>query len=235
MTIKVESVRLVNTNQNFKKLFRALFIFDSMLSNCGWTKKSDANITEKDMKIINKLLISRDRSNCIDPYISSMVESYIRTKTQVVINMDGLYDGVEKEHYNGLFILDELKEYKYYDEYLVESEDDNISYNLVSSNLFNILPNIKSLIINTGDDIDGYYPFNVFRFIDMILISSTWQNIQIIQQVPNRNSSWMGKTWSSLSSKLQNKCKENGLIIKYQSIKLDYSYYKESFSIEWMQ
>ena len=208
MTIKVESVTIVNTNQNFKKIFRALFIFDSMVSNCGWYYKSDANITKKDMKIINKLIINRDRSKYIDPYISSMVESYIRTKTQVVINMEGLDNGAEKEHYEGLFILDELKQIDMLeDEYLAESEDDNTSYNLISSNLFNILPNIKSLIINTGDMFDCY-PFNVFRFIDMILISSKWQNIQIY-------GSWIRKTWSSLSSKLENNCKEYGLVIEY--------------------
>ena len=112
MTINVESVRIVDTRQNFEKLFHALFIFDSMVTDCGWisTERTDPKITEQDMLILKELVINGTRLHSVDPYISSMIESYRRSKSKVRLNLSRLDEGASKEHY-GSFILDKLKEF----------------------------------------------------------------------------------------------------------------------------
>eukprot|EP01084_Bolivina_argentea_P182695 315363_1 len=53
MTIRIESIRIIETKQNFKKLFHSLFIFDMMLNG---QKMKDEKIIESDILLLNKLI-----------------------------------------------------------------------------------------------------------------------------------------------------------------------------------
>ena len=230
MTVKVETLIIMETNQNFMDIFRAMFIFDSMMSN-GAVKAKD--ITDKDMDILNSLIINRDNeesSQAVDPYIASMLDSYIRTKQHVIINLERLHDDATNKHY-GSFILDKLECIKKND-YEVQNENDDVKSNLISPNIFKILPNIKSMVIDTSYGSSHCYPFNMFSFIDTILVSSTIEQVKIHDITFTKNNSWIGRLWSMLSRDLKDKCKEKGLIIQFVSIKKEWGDYYESLSIE---
>ena len=46
-TIRVQSIRIIETAQNFEPILKALYLFDGIISdNVEWTKKEISEITE---------------------------------------------------------------------------------------------------------------------------------------------------------------------------------------------
>lgn len=84
-------------------------------------------------------------------------------------------------------------------------------------------------------DVVNGYPIDMFHLIDIILESSTIEEVTVQDLTEETNSSWIYKTWSSLSTELQDKCKEKGLRIEQASISRNFGksdpVYEERFSI----
>jgi len=100
--IRVESVRIVETNKKYSEIFHALFILDLILSD---GKLRNMDITEIDIDIINELFID-DKILSFDPYIQMITKAFIKNKNQITINMDGLNEIKSKDNGKELVSLD---------------------------------------------------------------------------------------------------------------------------------
>ena len=226
--IKVESVTIIETKQNFKKVFESLFILDSIVS--GGTFGENMKISAKHISLIHELMnIGNASSSSIsyDPYITSMVKSYIRRKKKIILNMEGLTDIAPK-------LLGFVFQGKVEKIWIKEYDPLSLNRsNLISSAVLGCLRNVDIIIIKTRY---GGYPFDLFKFLDVIIPISTWSIIKIEQKVWTKNKSWIYLLWSnlSLSSSLIAEYEAKNLKISYHTIETGQDYWKpiEYFKIE---
>ena len=220
-SLRVQSVRIVDTNKNYMQVLTALFILDSMVSDAA----ADMKITPEIIKMITEFTSLNQASSTFDRYIVSMVKSYIRRKKQIVINLDELSKQEEKLY--SLIIEDGFRK-----EQTENCDVTNIESktNLISSDIFIIFPNVRHIMIETTtiDDIDGEdsYPFNLTYLLSIISSSSTWATITVkqmrldeaIQQKKDmEDTSWIFKLWSSSSNRLMQEFEKNKLKITFGS------------------
>eukprot|EP01083_Nonionella_stella_P310742 1105385_1 len=181
-TIRVESIRNMETQKNYEDVFRAMYIFDCMLSGVAI---SGLKIKKND-KIIMERLLEKTDLEAFDPYIVSTFKAYAAWKRSITIMMFDLYKCFKGQDMYHLVIPSDLD--------VCSIEDDVNDYhnlstcNLVSSNLFKIFSNVKYVNIETMPG----FAFNLLEFLEVISLSSTWIKIRV--------SSWkLGhKTWISL-------------------------------------
>ena len=201
--IRVESVCIVDTNQNFEVIFHALFYFDAMISDGHFSR--DFVIKSKDTTIINKLL--KDSSQ-FDPYIHSMFRSYIRNKIRININMKGLSRLTQKQ--SGVIIKGNVKAMStdYAHNYLDFDEDDFYD-NLIKKAIFRYLPYARIITINTSTENNrSSYPFDPIKFLEKIHDCKTWKLIKIKQRMSNepKRLSWLSFCWDDdIKSEYQKK------------------------------
>ena len=100
----------------------------------------------------------------------------------------------------------------------------NSKLNLISTNIFDTLPNCKSICIKTNftnlKDTNYAFPFNMFEFLDIISRSSIWNKIEIIytsRPKIEQATSWISKTWKMLSGPLREAYNRNGVSIKFMA------------------
>ena len=89
MPIKVMSVRIIKTRQNFDTIFKSLFLLDAIVSDGEfnhWTKTND-----REIQLILKLFdLELLKSSNVDIYVKNLITSYIRRKRKIIINIYGL-------------------------------------------------------------------------------------------------------------------------------------------------
>ena len=88
--IKVNSVRIIESNKNYQQTFGILSLFDRMVSDHAVYNKE---VNKHTIKSVYNLLINK--SKLLDPYITSMTQSYIRNKKTMAIRIDGLSEIAE--------------------------------------------------------------------------------------------------------------------------------------------
>eukprot|EP01084_Bolivina_argentea_P132638 234078_1 len=212
-SLKVETIRIVETSQNFKKIIHALYVFDSMVSGL-------VNNEMRNSKIINhikKLLGNESELSSFDPYVISLVKAYIYRKRRATINFHGLFSHSSEDLY-GLIIESGLKKVA---GYRLDSK-----VNLLSANIFKIFPYLEEIVIRTHT-FEGYsfkddscsYAFNLMYFIEMISKISTWNKITIHHGASRGGSGisyWIEDVCSSYLKKIKNKCKKNQITVQIE-------------------
>ena len=212
--IRVQSVRIVNTHQNFRDVFRALFIFDAMVSD-GSFYKNNLDIQQKDIDFMKHLL---HNSSSFDPYVVSVIQSYIRNKKEINLNMFGLW--YLKSGQYGMVIQDKIQ---LKDRENLDFEQMSFTSNLMSAKIFDILSYAKILNINTTFDNSDCFAFNLFYFLDIVCEILTWKLIKIKERMEvteykqGMHESWLYLYWSSSSELLIKDCKEKGLEIEFDT------------------
>ena len=185
--IRIEGVRIVETNKNYKELFHALFLFDLILSDGRLDKYI---ITERDIQIIRTLFIDRKLSS-LDKYIQMTLRSFIVNKKQIIINMDGLRSISWKDNAKEVveFIIPDRLRSKYI--LNIDYRDAKLRFgteNLISSKIFDMFPSTTNICISMGT-IGGHgsgYIFDLFTFLEIISKSDTWHMIKIRERVKKR-------------------------------------------------
>ena len=205
----MKSVRIIQTSRNYEKTFAALYYLDLMISDGA---VSDKTIIIP-LKLIKQLLGIIKSSAAFDPYISSMVKSYIRHKRQIAVNLNGLRKIAASV--NGFIIQGEIKSIK-------TTQDDwdpkslvSSRSNLISPHIISIFPNATSIIIKTRNEISGY-PFDMFHFADSMVNVSNWKSVkieQVMRHKQNFNKSWILKLWRLSQSELIHHYKNHQLKI----------------------
>jgi len=238
MPIRVQSIRIMETNQNFENIMHALFVFDTMVNGAYWDPdedddKSKMRITKTDRINIENLMIKSNTysTKTVDPYILSIIKAYKRKKKQIIIFMAGLAENVEAKDYG--FLFDDKLEVIDIDDY--DPTDCKLRSNLISPKIFDILPNITEIVINTNAGWKKAYSFNISNFLDIISKSANWKVVQIQVMAKEINGSWIFKMWRSLSSDLKSKYEKTNLKMEYISEKVtvgDMEYFDEKLMIK---
>lgn len=203
MTIRIESIRIVDNCNNYEHWLHALFILDSMLSGTGLIDENDLDMTETDFNMINILLtINNNCPPLIDPYVLSTFKAYIKNKKQITINMQPLDYFCRKHEMNKLIIESGLKNYKTED---INANTFESRYNLISSETFAQFKYVTHIIIETGFVKKFCYGFNLLLFLEVIASSLCWRQIKIQEtfNLKTNKTSWIDILWSLSSSKIQ--------------------------------
>ena len=229
-TIRVQSVRIVDTNKNYADIFTAAFILDAMVSDA---KLYDyyMDITSNHIEMVNAFTNNFEEtiSSC-DPYIASMITSYIRRKKYIVINLWGLawMDKKYKAVYDKI-IDEDVKAERYRKLYHYHTDKCDVTniksrMNLISYDIFKIFPNVEDIMIKTESPNHGdALPFNMYYFLEIISSSTTWKRINIQQRmlrsVGKEDESWIFELWSKSSDKLIQEFEKKRFNIKFETRK----------------
>ena len=180
-----------------------------MVSDGSWGKEDINKIKQQDIDLITKLITLQQKHSTnllsLDPYILSMIKSYIRKKRQIVINLMGL-SRLDKQAYD-LIIEAGLKP-------TMDVDLDDIGRcNLMSHKIFEILPFAANVIIKThctkstcGTEWDGAYAINMYHFLDIICKSKVWKVIIVEQMMANYKTyqrCWIRDLWNETSEQKQ--------------------------------
>eukprot|EP01084_Bolivina_argentea_P300972 519101_1 len=213
--IRVETIQIIKTSQNFYTSFHALFVLDSMMNGLWMDKRFGVNIVAKDIHILNELIkysIGSSPITSFDTYVMSTWDAYTKNKKHIMINMDNLSEHFPKDIYD-LVIESGIKKR---DNYYISNSD---NLNLMKGSIFDIFIKIKEITIHTTDD-GGFavYSFSLISFLSMLLKSRSlsWTQITITSERNSNDSSWVfnlvnSYQWASIS-KLY---KSNQLRIEY--------------------
>ena len=91
--LRIESIRIIDTNKKYTAFFHALWIFDMILSGRIVSWKGD--VTRKDVLILQQLidckLGTKKEIPSIDRYILNCFDLYLLNKTNIILNMDQIY------------------------------------------------------------------------------------------------------------------------------------------------
>ena len=190
--LRVESVTLVATRQNFYLFFKSLFYLDCMLSGIWLSDREKCNVKRSDYKILKAMIdhkLSIKKNKYLD-YINNTFISFCHHKRQIVINL---------EFISKYFLL--LKN-------IIFEMDDNI-YMLNMNLISKLFVNCKKLIII---DTSGKYEFELAKFMSLVMDVIQKKQIDLdeievkVRRRSNDENSWLH--WEYNSNDFQNKLNE---------------------------
>eukprot|EP01084_Bolivina_argentea_P017237 32200_1 len=209
--IRIESIRIIKTKQNFEMFMRALYIFDCMINGSSWDFSTGIKIKSHDIEIITKFVKSRYTG--FDSYVKDTYKLFCLNKTQIIINMnylDRYFSAANHLLFDTLLSDQEYSVCSYADDGYVDSR------NILNTLIFHLFQNVNDIVIySTSNGWIGYstYSFCLIKFLSNITeISSSWREIRIIAIHDENENSWIGQLWTSSYSQL---------IAKYDEKKLD--------------
>ena len=266
LSIRVQSVRIIEQNQTYTKFFDIMFRFDLILNgylsnnvfgNLKTTAtKIDGLLREigtippelsyeqkltyqelindgyTDEEAMSAIKLSNESS--IDPYIISTFNAYIKTKKAIIVRT-GLWDHMvtasnEKQIKLPAFhsMVIENSDMDCYKPAEVQPFMSGGVFpyrqNLLSPKIFKLLPNLKIIMIETSF-VSHCYMFNLYYFLENIIMSSTWKQIKItdttdtslheVLDYENRMS-WITYLWKLSSVRLKKAYQERNLSIEYR-------------------
>eukprot|EP01083_Nonionella_stella_P007447 21530_1 len=144
--IKIESIRIRSTKQNFKIIIHCLVYLDTFLSG---GKMYDMEVTEDEVFILeclmNGFLNPNETEKRFDDYIYSTFDVFTRSKKQIVLDLGQLRhnarDNASKKLLN--LLMNPLDKRDVEKEEEVKRECDDLS-NLWEPQIFEIFKNVKS-------------------------------------------------------------------------------------------
>eukprot|EP01084_Bolivina_argentea_P201566 344535_1 len=223
--ITIESVRIVETHQNFKRFFKALFVFDGILNGSDMRSMKISRqgtgrppkITAKDVTIVSKLIQiqlepqSVDLSSSFDEYILSTFKLFVQKKIQVTCNMfyyDVYYKRTIWKDMCDLLLQSEIKQIKWKDNDDIFNKKKSLKSNLISAVIFLLFKNVKNVLIRTS----SAYVFDLFHFLDILTVSIK-SDVQIT--IEGNNDGWISKLWSLKKLEIENEYKKHNFKLSY--------------------
>eukprot|EP01084_Bolivina_argentea_P186755 321814_1 len=167
--IQIESVCMMATSENFQQFFRALFVFDKMISSNYIFNKLDAPmITDEDTELLKGLIKQKledvKGKNRYPRYICNTFDAFINHKSQIVVNLYNIHNYFSK-------ISDLIMQ--------------PATSNLFKPILLKLFKNIKTIIIQTTEQTHEN-PFNLLELLSLLdescLTSNTFIIIKAIHQ-----------------------------------------------------
>jgi len=149
--LKLETVRVVETQNNYQRFLRAFHLFDLMLSgDCEKVTKTDVRIVRG--AVSEYLGIE---SNGYHSFVNDTFRHFCARKTQIVLNLVDMDKGVKNNDFVSL-VMNEVKRRSWYS----DVSDDSV--NLCKPVLFELFENVQELVVNTKFGAGGY-AFNLER------------------------------------------------------------------------
>ena len=173
--LNIESIRIIETSDNLKKYIGAITSLDSIISDNLW-KNNSIPVDSKCGEIIGHLFDAIDNGgeSNMHPYVYKTFKTFIQHKKKIKIDMDNIWKHLLDQKLLDL-LFDSLEIQRYDKEarlsYWLDS-DIFAKGNLIKSELFRILRNVKELHINTcsnytalGNARDGSFPIPLLALL----------------------------------------------------------------------
>ena len=169
--LRIESIRIVETNTKYEMFFYSLWILDSVLSAVSTSQ----NIVIKKHVLTIQRLINHDHDN-IDQYILNCFHLYLLNKTNITIDMYSIYNHIYKKDNVSLpFLFSDLHPTKQYRlrrrgdifKYYIEYGDNYDRLNLLHLNILKLFKNLNYVQIGSGNDCNEF-KFDLLSFLSLI-------------------------------------------------------------------
>eukprot|EP01084_Bolivina_argentea_P004324 8226_1 len=227
--INIQSIRIIETAQNFEPLFRSLYLFDCMCNGTNvWLSGMEAKT--HDAKVISSLLTE---THDINAYVIQTFKLFSVQKHQIIINISNLNEYFGKMHH---LIMHSVKD-QLLDQWNSNDYDFSSHSNLMLSTVFKLFQNVQHVIVYTSHlNGETIYPFSLILFCQNIIHSLSWTKIEIKAACETvTKDSWINKIWSlpKCLSKIKLTYKANKFDIRLQnkSRKNVYGFWEESLII----
>ena len=208
--LRIESIRIIENNQNHKDFFNALHVFDSILSG---ENMRDMKVTKKNIKVISSLIemkLGEKSDENVNKYILNCFNLYLLKKSNIIISP--LYVCMHQIPFLfyalPIFEMDRKKRGDV-NKFYVEFNDGLSGSNLLNIKLLETLfPNINHITINDFD----YFQFDLWSLLALIQDSKRNIEYRIIAE-RGRSGGWL---FNRLSSKVVSGYKDKKVDIKYE-------------------
>ena len=214
--IKMESIRIRRTLQNYEDFISALCYLDRMISGAHLEESKDEYvllISDLMNNIIGKKTIRK-----YDSYIYDTFECFIINKRQMVLDLPELYK-VKTNNKMIDLIMNGMERNRYWER---KERGDNDATNLFVCEIFKVFKNIKNIIIITTTD-NGLYCYTFSIVLLLWLIESTSVEKLIVKAVcywnGNEYDSWLHLLWNKSSSFLKQQYQQKNYDITKKRIK----------------
>ena len=217
--IKLQSVHIRSTSMNLKRTMSGLHYLDVILTG---GKPEDLQLDDSVDNMIGILLeneLDFNSQNMLqfDPFIISTFKSFIEYKTQIVLNLDRLWDVKNKKMVKLLMNVMDKRNPK--DEIFRDELDEN---NVFSHSILQIFKNVEYIEIKSYND-DSY---SISMIYLLSLIKSTKVNkVKVINWSRNGGDNWIYNLWENQAKELQQQYVENNYHIKLNKI----GYYDDKY------
>merc|ERR1712228_122903 len=162
--IRVQSIRLLQTKQNFESFIKPLYYLDAMLTaNDNMFDLKPGNNAKRVIEHFFKWKKGQNPQPKMDKYLYETFEAFIRNKEHIMINLWNLSHAKESMYKLIMHSIEGGKELK----------DDTDKTNLIRNEIAAIFQKAKTVHI-----IAGYYSFSLIGFLS-VLQTSKWQKVTI--------------------------------------------------------
>eukprot|EP01084_Bolivina_argentea_P038061 70380_1 len=206
--IKIESIRLCQTNENFCKFIIPLFYFDAMLTGGNMR---DLKINSAQCNVILSLIkwkLTQQTDKKFNKYVYDTFECFCRNKKKISLKFDELVSA-DQEIVN--LIMHNI-------EAGYDQKGEFEQTNLFRKQLFDIFPNLQTVVLQTSCGPYEFYSFSLFGLLK--LIHSTQFKQIIIKARYTEN--WITSLWSSSASIIQEKYNQHDVHIWIKHVSFQY-------------
>merc|ERR1712228_38342 len=188
--VRVQSIRLTKTRENFETFFVSLFYFDAMVTAKQGMNNLKINSNQRGViKSLIKWRLEQKKDPKMNEYLYQTFDAYTKNKKQIEINLFYLNDAKESM-YN--LIVHSLEK-------VAKPKDENDCVNILQPELPKIFPNVKTVHIDAGY-YDYKFPFSLIAFLRLIK-STKWQHVIIKAKGYNN---WISELWKASESSIKN-------------------------------
>ena len=148
--LKLETVRIVETKDNYRRFIRAFHLFDAMLSGQNMHPKN-VTVTRADVRIVRGAVRGfLGESNGFHAFVNDTFRHFCARKTQIVLDLLEMWRMKNNDFVS--LILNEVKRRNDFD----GSEGDDV--NLFQPVLFELFGNVKHVVVEAN-----WFPFDLER------------------------------------------------------------------------
>ena len=195
-SLHINSIRLMETSLNLRKVISAITAFDFMISEGAIPPKTYFH--GKMLSSLFNYILNDKLDKKWNKYILKTFKLFITNKKEIYIDLRKLHTYNEKDDGTLVsLIVNELKTFSGYEDYMMNMEN-NENVNILTPQLLNIFDNINDVYIDTQDifDENKNYIFSLAELLSVIA-DTTVKTVRITGR-----RKWMKKLWESSSGKL---------------------------------
>eukprot|EP01084_Bolivina_argentea_P207028 353320_1 len=192
--IKLVSVRIRNTKQNFEEFIYRLYYLDTCLTG-GDQKKLKINKNEiSAIKHLFFKILKKPTKHSVDKYIYNTFLAFVQSKKQIILDLHKLYEA------NNPFI--DILMHKINSDH-IDFRDASDFTNLFGPNMLLIFKNVTTIIINTTDK-NGWYSYSLSMACLLSLIEESSIDKVIVKSITSekqlrneRCRNWILSLWNT--------------------------------------
>ncbi len=140
--MKIQSIQIIRTNQNYAPIFKSLYCLDNMLSG---GQHYGIKVTDNDAHVIRDLfnyILKQPTTQTFDQYVYDTFTAFVNNKMMISLRLDTLW--TVNKLFRDLIMHSMVKH--------TILQDESSDINSPKEYLFTIFPHVKSLIIETRNE-----------------------------------------------------------------------------------